>query len=279
MEKNNNGPPSPKNKKIEDKITYCPIKKNKKSNNKIRMKDINMNSQTKDIDINKNKIQFNDINNKEKKFGTSIHKLKKVKIKRKNKKISFKQINIVNFNFRSIKNHQKRNKNKSYSMKNISGSSKNLALNIKSQLSTIRKNEKPETKAEIIYKSYKPDIYHIKNYNLNIDIEEYMEPSLDNMDYDDVIEEDKRKYCQYFCEKIKDNQNIINIFFIEEIIKRRSIKISIFIVTIDIYILTNGLFFSDSYISEIFNSNEKETFFSFIPRSIDRFVYIRRFPV
>ena len=101
-----------------------------------------------------------------------------------------------------------------------------------------------------------------------------MEPSLDNMDYDDVIEEDKRKYCQYFCEKIKDNQNIVNIFFIEEIIKRRTIKIAIFIVTVDIYILTNGLFFSDSYISEIFNSNEKETFFSFVPRSIYRFIYV-----
>ena len=101
-----------------------------------------------------------------------------------------------------------------------------------------------------------------------------MKPSLDNMDYDDVIEEDKRKFCQYFSEKIKDSQNFINIFFIEEIIKWRAIKIAIFIVTIDIYILTNGLFFSDSYISEIFNSNEKETFFSFVPRSIYRFIYV-----
>ena len=39
------------------------------------------------------------------------------------------------------------------------------------------------------------------------------------------------------------------------------------------YFLINGIFFNDSYISEIFNSTEKETFFSFIPRSINRFTY------
>ena len=51
------------------------------------------------------------------------------------------------------------------------------------------------------------------------------------------------------------------------------IKITILVLTIDLFFLINGLFYNDSYISEIFNSNEKETFFSFVPRSIDRFVY------
>ena len=43
--------------------------------------------------------------------------------------------------------------------------------------------------------------------------------------------------------------------------------------TFDLFFLINGLFYSDSYISEVFNLNEKETLFSFVPRSIDRFVY------
>ena len=67
---------------------------------------------------------------------------------------------------------------------------------------------------------------------------------------------------------------IINSFFISESIRPKSIKIAFFIMTIDIYFLTNGLFYSNSYISEVFNSTEEEKLFSFITRSIDRFVYI-----
>ena len=40
---------------------------------------------------------------------------------------------------------------------------------------------------------------------------------------------------------------------------------------IDLYFVINGLFFSEDYLSELFNSTEEETFFSYIHRSIDRF--------
>ena len=53
------------------------------------------------------------------------------------------------------------------------------------------------------------------------------------MDYDDVIEEDKRNFCQYYYEKIKKNQSIINSFLIKEITKPTPIKISIFILIVD----------------------------------------------
>ena len=114
--------------------------------------------------------------------------------------------------------------------------------------------------------------YYLINNN-EISLEKFLESSYEDMDYDDVIEEDKRNFCQYYCEKIKKNQSIINSFFIKEITKPMPIKISIFILTIDLYLLINGLFFNESYISEIFNSTEKETIFSFVPRSIGRFVY------
>ena len=110
-------------------------------------------------------------------------------------------------------------------------------------------------------------------HNSDININNFLGPSFEIMDYDDVIEEDKRNFCQYYSQKIKKNQIIINSFFITEIVKPKSIKIAVFILTIDLYFLINGLFFSDSYISEIFNSKEKETFFSFLPRSIGRFCY------
>ena len=120
------------------------------------------------------------------------------------------------------------------------------------------------------------DKFNNFNYSLiktDININKYLQSITEFNDYDDVIEEDKRTFCEYYKERIADKQMIINTFFISEDIKPKSIKISIFILTIDLYILLNGLFYSDSYISTVFNSTKKETFFSFIPRSIDRFFY------
>ena len=104
-------------------------------------------------------------------------------------------------------------------------------------------------------------------------INEFFETNFDEQDYDEVTEEDKRTFCQYYIEKLKENQKIINCFFIYEVLRPKSLKIAVFVLTIDLYFLINGIFYSDSYISEVFNSNEEETLLSFIPRSIDRFTY------
>ena len=93
------------------------------------------------------------------------------------------------------------------------------------------------------------------------------------MDYDDVIDYDKRGFCKYFGEKLIEKQMIINCFCIKEIIRPKSIKIAIIILTVELYFLINGLFYSDSYISEVFNSTKEETLFSFVPRSYNRFLY------
>ena len=144
------------------------------------------------------------------------------------------------------------------------------------------KNEPKSKDKNFINKYSNKNIFPLKNkfvyidysfINNEIDIHKYLEPTLEWLDYDEVIEEDKRSFCEYLGEKVMKNQLIINIFFIYEEIRPKSIKITILVLTIDLFFLINGLFYSNSYISEIFNSNEKETFFSFVPRSIDRFVY------
>ena len=71
----------------------------------------------------------------------------------------------------------------------------------------------------------------------------------------------------------KKKQILVDSFFISGITKPRPIKILIFWLKIDLYFLINGLFYSDSYISLVFNSTEKETFFSFVSRSLYRFMY------
>ena len=107
----------------------------------------------------------------------------------------------------------------------------------------------------------------------DLDLKEYLVTDVDDMDYDDAIRKDKRKFCEFFSDKLKSNQIILNTFFIVEPLKPRAIKILLFILDIDLYLFVNALFFNEEYISEIFNLNEKETFFSFVPRSTDRFLY------
>jgi hypothetical protein len=181
----------------------------------------------------------------------------------------------------------KRNSEKKINLKKNSNSNNNISKMINSKERLIKiclfKNNEPKSKEKIfINKNSNKNIFPLKEkfvyidysfINNKIDIHKYLEPTLKWLDYDEVIEEDKRSFCEYLGEKIINNQLIINILFTYEEIRPRSIKITILVLTIDLFLLINGLFYSDSYISEIFNSNEKETFFSFVPRSIDRFLY------
>ena len=105
-------------------------------------------------------------------------------------------------------------------------------------------------------------------------VEEYFETSPDEMEYDDAIKKDHRTFCQYFTENLKEKQIIANTFIASDPIKPRGIKIILFTLNIILYFVINGLFISESYISELYHiDEEKENFFSFLPRSIERLIY------
>ena len=93
------------------------------------------------------------------------------------------------------------------------------------------------------------------------------------MDFDDSIRLDKRKFCEFLCDNLKDKQIILNTFCSYDPFKPRTIKIIIFLLNFFLYFVINALFINDEYISEIYYLENKENFFSFIPRSINRFVY------
>ena len=107
------------------------------------------------------------------------------------------------------------------------------------QISKIKPDiiELKENKSKII--EIKPDYSLIRD---DINIKKYLKFSPNYYDYDEIIEEDKRTFCQYYCEKIKYNQMIINTFFIIDLVKPKPIKIVSLIVTIDIYFLSNCFF-------------------------------------
>ena len=102
--------------------------------------------------------------------------------------------------------------------------------------------------------------------------EDYLQTEFDDMEYDDLIEKDKRKFCEYFKEKIIENQSIVNTFCCEEPFKPKSIKILLLVLQIDLYLFINGLFYDEEYASEIFHL-EKDTFFDMLGRFFGNLVY------
>ena len=78
---------------------------------------------------------------------------------------------------------------------------------------------------------------------------------------------------QAFCEVLKERQMIAYTFIAEDPLKTRYTKIMLLILNIILYFVVNGLFFSEDYISEIYNSTKEEKFFTFFTRSIPRFIY------
>jgi len=109
--------------------------------------------------------------------------------------------------------------------------------------------------------------------DLNIDFEEYLSTDIEDMEYEEVIKKDKRNFGQYFCDKLKSNQLIINIIFEDEPLRPKTMKLLLFIMNISLFFCINGLFFDEEYISEVFHFEGKENLFSFITRAYDKFIY------
>ena len=103
---------------------------------------------------------------------------------------------------------------------------------------------------------------------------EYLSTSPEDMEFDDAIVKDQRKYCEHMKENLIEDQIITSTFIAEDPMKPRTIKIMVFVLDVILYFVVNGLFFSEAVISELYNLNEEEeNFFSYLPRSINRLIY------
>ena len=109
--------------------------------------------------------------------------------------------------------------------------------------------------------------------NLKINMEEYIKTDPDDLDYDNAIKLDKRTLCIYFSDNLKSDLLILNIFCNYEQLNPWPIKFLLFILNVDLYFLVNGLFFTENYLSDIFNDSTTN-FFDFVRRFIDRIYYI-----
>ena len=143
--------------------------------------------------------------------------------------------------------------------------SKESKVNFKDDIKTVEKLVIPN-------KEYGPIVPDFK-HNININIDEYLKTDLYSMDYDDALRRDKRTFCQYFIDRIKTEQIILNTFLKYEILKPLPLKIMLVALNIDLYLVINGLFFNENYLSDLLHS-ESETMWSFVNRIIDRIVII-----
>ena len=128
---------------------------------------------------------------------------------------------------------------------------------------------KDEKKIEKIGKKIK----NSENYKINDFISNYLSTEINDMEYDFAIKEENRNCFVYFWERLKEKHLVFDILLGKETIKPRIIKISLLLVDIDLYFLINGLFINEDYLSTVYHSTEKETFFSFIGRGKYNFFY------
>ena len=218
--------------------------------------------------------------------GPVKKKRKSVKIRRNNKfklsqikksRYSFnlkKYTSIINNN--QIKNQEKFNTNKInnnniFLINNVSGSSERYKLSPElSFKSSIDKGL--YSKAQIL-DNKKNEINLYKKQDSGLDMKEYLETEFDEMPFEDVLEKDKRKFCNYFYDKLKSNLIIIDTFYNLDPFRPRAIKILLLILDLDLYLFINALFINDDFVSDIFHSTKKEKFFSFLTRCFDRIFY------
>ena len=138
----------------------------------------------------------------------------------------------------------------------------------KTNKGTLEKFEKLDEK-EILGKSGK-----IEDENMYTEfINKLINPEFDEYKFDDVLEKDKRSFTQFLVEKIFQNQIFIKTFLINHIYKPLSLKIMLLILFIEFYFVITALFYTETYLSERFYSDKKETFLSFIPNRLDKIIF------
>ena len=111
------------------------------------------------------------------------------------------------------------------------------------------------------------------NNNENKKMEEFLKADLDDMEYDDAIKYDKRSFCEFYIDRLKQKQMILDTFYNKDDIRPLPIKIILLLLNIDLYFVINGLFFSEEYLIKLYHFETEDKFFDFIPRSIGRFFY------
>ena len=160
--------------------------------------------------------------------------MKKIKsiIKNKKKLTYFQNANIknlilnnnnyqININYENILKKNKISLNNNDTINIISENNYKSNINVSSFKKVLRKNNK------LLINNNDYLINNSKDINFNP--EEYLNTEIDEMDFDDAIKKDKRKFSEFLLDNLKINQITLNTFNSKEPLKPRTIKIMLYI--------------------------------------------------
>ena len=146
-------------------------------------------------------------------------------------------------------------------------------ININKRLSLVNLNKLNNSNWNLENKkNIENNLEMILKDNFDINIEEYLNTDPDEMDYDESLKRDDRKFCTYYLQKIKANQILINTFYFKESLRPLPIKIMLLDLQIDLYFFINGFFYNEEYIKNIFYLEEDTLYKAFL-RFIDNLFY------
>ena len=186
----------------------------------------------------------------------------------KTNKVKFNQIKIGV----PPKKSEQKAKNRKFSANNLKSGERTPKSD------NLLKKKNLNNTSKLLTNKFANDIYSIKsqdteNANKPFNMDEYLKTDFDDMEYDDAVKNDKRSFCEFFIDRLKTKQMIADTFYHKDKIRPISIKLILFLLYIDLYFFLNGLFFSEEYIIELYHLDTEDSFFTFLPRSINRFVY------
>jgi len=144
-------------------------------------------------------------------------------------------------------------------------SNSNLTINFEKSLISFKSNEKSNTNPLIKQSN--------TNYGNSSYFDGYLSTQLNEMRFFDAIVKDKRLFFDYFCDKLKRKQVILELFCVNDPIKPLTLKILLLILDIEVCFVVNAMFINEDYISKLFNSKKEENFISFLPRCINRSIF------
>jgi hypothetical protein len=104
---------------------------------------------------------------------------------------------------------------------------------------------------ELSVKSNSPSL--IKKQKNKHSFGDYISTDLEDMNFHDVALIDNRLFFDYFCDKLKKKQLILQIFFDKSPLKPFTMKLLFLILDIEICLVVNAMFINEDYVSELFH--------------------------
>ena len=147
-------------------------------------------------------------------------------------------------------------------------------INSKAKLRQFIKIIKKKEKVKVIEKIEEKKEIEKQNKNKLVTYENkiYNEKELDELEFEEAIMYDKRKFFRIICFSIKQKQIVINTFCNKDPLKPFSIKLSVLIFSFSCYFVINGLLFNEEYVSNQLKKEDK-SFYDYFNDSIERIIY------